>query len=149
MMYFKKLDERQKVIVYKCGFESFILLMFMVCIELILPVFKVNLFNGQIGLIIMLYISLWYFNIRKAWFDCEVSDEKRRRNRIVMTATTIFLTIYSADMFYYDILHDGISFVNADGLLNYYLLGLIILISFWIITGIKWYQKKQGFEEDN
>lgn len=149
MLYLKKLDERQKVLLYKCGYESFWLLIFMVLIELVLPEIKVNWFNGQMGLITMLYISWWYFSIRKAWFNCEVPDEKRRRNRIIMTATTVFLTIIGAYYFYYDILNGGISFVNADGVLNSRFVELLILLTFWIITGIKWYQKKMGFEEDN
>ena len=143
MWKFSNLDERQKNCVYRAGFESFLGLTVLFIIQAILKGYGILFFTGAKGTMALIYVGVWYFNVRKAMLDCEVTDKDRKSNRIAMTMVTIAGTI----IFALQAVVGAWSVVDRDGDIGLGVIIGIMLISAWIITVIEWIQKNKGYEE--
>jgi len=139
----KDLDERQKNCVYRAGFESFLVLTVLFIIQASLKRYGVLFFTGAKGTIALVYVGVWYCNVREAMLDCQVTDKNRKSNRIAMTMVTIVGTI----IFIPQAVIGVWNFVDRDGDIGLGVVLGIMLISAWIITAIEWIQKKKGYEE--
>lgn len=142
-MNFIDLNERQKGLYYKAGFESFICVLILIGVNLVLEVQDIFIFSGIMGNTMIGFIGVWFFNIRKTMMRCEVSESKRKEERNVMVVITIVVTI----LFLYSIINGSIKWFTPDGEAGMGFMLAVLTISSWIITIIKTIYKVKGCED--
>ena len=142
-MNFFHLDERQKGFVYKAGFESFIVVLILLILKFVMELQDIMLFSGIMGSLMIAYIAMWFFNIRKTMMGCEINDDKRKKERNEMVVLTIIVTI----ILIYSIVKGNIKWLESSGEAGPGIMLAVLAVSAWIITIIKTIYKVKGFED--
>jgi hypothetical protein len=143
IMNFFNLDERQKGFVYKAGFESFIFVLILLILKFVMEFQDIMLFSGIMGSLMIGYIAVWFFNIRKTMMGCEINDDKRKKERNEMVVITIITTI----IFIYSMVKGNIKWLESSGEAGPGIMLAVLAVSAWIITIIKTIYKVKGFED--
>ncbi|WP_455714905.1 hypothetical protein [Anaerosporobacter sp.] len=134
-------DTKQKRALYKIGYESLWVLIGLIFIQGLMKALNIAFCTGSTGNLLLIFIVINYFGIRKLMLNCYDSQEDMKRERKLLTIVAPIATIITVVlMIVYDF-----SSVNIDGDANAVVLALIGTISAWIATFMMW--KKKDFEE--
>lgn len=122
--------------IYRAGFESFVLLGTIIFMKSLLEVIGVFYFSNVIGQVICLYISIWYYSVRKILLkkDCQLDILKRYNTRLFLC--TIICTIYIV----VDSIRNSMKLLEVTGTISIYGLQIVFIVSLWSFVIINSYK---------
>lgn len=128
--------KKDRECIYRAGFESFVLLGTIIFIKSLLEVIGIRCFSNIVGQVICLYLSVWYYNVRKIFLisDGQLDVLKIYNRRLAVC--TVICTVY----FVMDSIRDEITIIGKTGTISLDGLQVVFIISLWLFVIINAYK---------
>lgn len=136
-------DERQKLIQYKCGNEAFVLLTVLIVLQgCFVKLWDMDfLAKGEVS-IALAYLAVWWKQIRMAYKGADVPDSRHKSTRICLTFVSVIMTVGTL-ITVPQIIREG----NIKESFGQLLFFIVLSVSAVITAVIYWIQRKNGCED--